>query len=52
MLQVICTVLLEKWSRYMLFKSKKMVIIRMGDIANPDNPTFALSGWQWFMAKK
>jgi hypothetical protein len=27
----------------MLFKSKKMVIIRMGDIANPDNPTFALS---------
>jgi CubicO group peptidase (beta-lactamase class C family) len=25
--------------------SKKMVIIRMGDVANPDNPTFALSGF-------
>jgi CubicO group peptidase (beta-lactamase class C family) len=23
--------------------SKKMVVIRMGDVANPDNPTFALS---------
>ena len=25
--------------------SKKMVVIRMGDVANPDNPTFALSGF-------
>ncbi|NNT72224.1 serine hydrolase [Flavobacterium sp. IMCC34852] len=25
--------------------SMKMVIIRMGDVANPDNPTFALSGF-------
>lgn len=25
--------------------SKKMVIIRMGDVANPANPTFALSGF-------
>ncbi|PZO30352.1 MAG: serine hydrolase [Flavobacteriaceae bacterium] len=25
--------------------SKKMVIIRMGEVANPDNPTFALSGF-------
>lgn len=25
--------------------SKKMVIIRMGDVANPSNPTFALSGF-------
>ena len=25
--------------------SKKMVVIRMGDIANPANPTFALSGF-------
>lgn len=25
--------------------SKKLVIIRMGDVANPDNPTFALSGF-------
>ena len=25
--------------------SKKMVIIRMGDVANPDNPTFGLSGF-------
>ncbi len=25
--------------------SKNMVIIRMGDVANPDNPTFALSGF-------
>jgi CubicO group peptidase (beta-lactamase class C family) len=25
--------------------SKKIVIIRMGDVANPDNPTFALSGF-------
>ncbi|WP_333875575.1 serine hydrolase domain-containing protein [Flavobacterium sp.] len=25
--------------------SKKMVVIRMGEVANPDNPTFALSGF-------
>jgi CubicO group peptidase (beta-lactamase class C family) len=25
--------------------SKKMVVIRMGDVANPENPTFALSGF-------
>ena len=25
--------------------SKKMVIIRMGEVANPENPTFALSGF-------
>lgn len=25
--------------------SKKMVVIRMGDVANPTNPTFALSGF-------
>jgi CubicO group peptidase (beta-lactamase class C family) len=25
--------------------SKKLVIVRMGDVANPDNPTFALSGF-------
>jgi CubicO group peptidase (beta-lactamase class C family) len=25
--------------------SKKLVIIRMGDVANPNNPTFALSGF-------
>jgi CubicO group peptidase (beta-lactamase class C family) len=25
--------------------SKKMVVIRMGDVANPSNPTFALSGF-------
>lgn len=25
--------------------SKKMVIIRMGDVANPENPTFGLSGF-------
>ena len=25
--------------------SKKLVVIRMGDVANPDNPTFALSGF-------
>ncbi len=25
--------------------SKKMVVIRMGDVANPDNPAFALSGF-------
>ena len=25
--------------------SKKMVVIRLGDVANPDNPTFALSGF-------
>ncbi|MFN3754219.1 serine hydrolase domain-containing protein [Flavobacterium sp.] len=25
--------------------SKKMVIIRMGEVANPDNPTFAFSGF-------
>jgi hypothetical protein len=25
--------------------SMKMVIIRMGEVANPDNPTFALSGF-------
>ncbi|MBA4135534.1 MAG: serine hydrolase, partial [Flavobacterium sp.] len=25
--------------------SMKMVIIRMGEVANPENPTFALSGF-------
>jgi len=25
--------------------SKKLVVIRMGEVANPDNPTFALSGF-------
>jgi hypothetical protein len=25
--------------------SKKMVVIRMGDVANPANPTFGLSGF-------
>ncbi|MEZ4803778.1 MAG: serine hydrolase [Gelidibacter sp.] len=25
--------------------SKKLVVIRMGDVANPENPTFALSGF-------
>lgn len=25
--------------------SKKLVIVRMGEVANPDNPTFALSGF-------
>lgn len=25
--------------------SKKLVIVRMGDVANPDNPTFGLSGF-------
>ena len=25
--------------------SKKLVIVRMGDVANPDYPTFALSGF-------
>ena len=25
--------------------SKKMVVIRMGDVANPSNPAFALSGF-------
>lgn len=25
--------------------SKKLVVIRMGDVANPDNPTFGLSGF-------
>ena len=25
--------------------SKKMVVIRMGDVANPENPSFALSGF-------
>lgn len=28
-----------------IIPSKKMVVIRMGDVANPDNPTFALSGF-------
>jgi hypothetical protein len=25
--------------------SKKMVVIRMGEVANPENPTFGLSGF-------
>jgi len=25
--------------------SKKLVIVRMGEVANPDNPTFGLSGF-------
>ncbi|MCB0447174.1 MAG: serine hydrolase, partial [Gelidibacter sp.] len=25
--------------------SKKLVVIRMGDVANPENPTFGLSGF-------
>lgn len=28
-----------------IIPSKKMLVIRMGDVANPDNPTFALSGF-------
>ena len=35
--------------------SKKMVVIRMGDVANPANPTFALSGFDnelWQKIKK
>ncbi len=28
-----------------IIPSKKMVVIRMGDVANTDNPTFALSGF-------
>lgn len=28
-----------------VIQSKKMVVIRMGDVANPANPTFALSGF-------
>lgn len=28
-----------------IIPSKKMVVIRMGDVANPTNPTFALSGF-------
>ncbi len=28
-----------------IIPSKKMVVIRMGEVANPDNPTFGLSGF-------
>jgi CubicO group peptidase (beta-lactamase class C family) len=32
--------------------SKKMVVIRMGDVANPDNPTFALSDFDAVLWQK
>jgi CubicO group peptidase (beta-lactamase class C family) len=32
--------------------SKKMVVIRMGDVANPDNPTFALSDFDEVLWQK
>jgi CubicO group peptidase (beta-lactamase class C family) len=32
--------------------SKKMVVIRMGDIANPDNPTFTLSDFDAVLWQK
>ncbi|MFY0483979.1 hypothetical protein ACI6PS_15390 [Flavobacterium sp. PLA-1-15] len=32
--------------------SKKMVVVRMGEVANPENPTFALSGFDNELWKK
>jgi len=35
-----------------IIPSKNMVVIRMGEVANPDNPTFALSGFDDELWKK
>jgi hypothetical protein len=35
-----------------IIPSKKMVVIRMGDVANPDNPTFALSDFDEVLWQK
>ena len=35
-----------------IIPSKKMVVIRMGDVANPDNPTFALSNFDSVLWQK